>query len=329
MTSRDQTLNQYHELMQINAVSHLLRSARETGLIDQLRKGQHTAEQLCSTLSLSPEPTQLLLDAMTAIGIFEKYEDDYALSQAAQLLCQYDKDLGDRRWQKLTARVVGKGDRAAVSPTEYFDHVAATQWAHTPAAMEAAEMLNIGGEGEVEGPKILDLGCGSAVWSCAMAHRDAKSTITAVDFPGPIAAATTMADSIGLKPRFTAIQADPASAELASENDLPNDFDIALIAQRLFAQHPNEQITLLKRAISAVRPGGRVIVIDLFRGPSKPNLTESTEALKLELETQGGAIKTLKEAESLLVSEGLEKIKFTFIPASRMGLGMMVAFKPE
>ncbi len=328
MTSRDKTLDQYHELMQINAVSHLLRAARETGLLDQLRGGQHTAEQLCNTLSLVPKPTQLLLDALNAIGIVEKYDDDYALSQAAQLLCQYDKDLGDHRWSKLSTRMLGKQTRTSVGGTEYFDQTAATQWVHTPAAMQAAEMLNVGGEGEVAGPKILDLGCGSAVWSCAMAHRDAQATITAVDFPGPLTASKSMAESIGLSERFTAIEADPASTELTAKPPLENDFDIVLVAQRLFALTPPEQTQLLNQAVSCLRPGGRLVVIDLFRGPTKPNLSESTEALKLEIETPGGAMKTLKEAESLLTDAGVGKIQFTFIAATRVNLGMMVAFKP-
>ena len=50
MSAQDQTLNLYHELMQINAVSHILRSARETGVLQQLALGQHTAEQLCESL---------------------------------------------------------------------------------------------------------------------------------------------------------------------------------------------------------------------------------------------------------------------------------------
>ncbi|NNE01229.1 MAG: SAM-dependent methyltransferase, partial [Pirellulaceae bacterium] len=107
MSAQDRTLDQYHEYMQINSVSHFLRAAREVGLLGELSQGQRTAEQLIETLKLAAKPAVLMLDALMAIGIVEKYEDDYALSRAAHLLCQYDNDLGDARWQKLADSVQG------------------------------------------------------------------------------------------------------------------------------------------------------------------------------------------------------------------------------
>lgn len=163
MSAQDRTLDQYHEWMQINAVSHLIRAARKVGLIDALREGQRTSEQLCESLSLLPKPTALLLDALVSVGIVEKYDEDYALSRAAHLLCQYDDDLGDHRWRRIAECVQRIDARGSHLDADYFDHNAATQWIHTPAAIQAAEMLNLGGDGEVSNPAILDLGCGSAV----------------------------------------------------------------------------------------------------------------------------------------------------------------------
>ncbi len=322
MSARDQTLDHYHELMQINAVSHLLRAGRRVGLFHFLQDGQKTFEQLCESLSLVPEPTLLLLDALLATRIIEKYGDDYALSSTAQLLCQYDKDLGDEYWLQLTEQLQGKTDRGAFNQPKYFEHIAATQWIHTPSAIQAAEILNIGGEGEPTGLRILDLGCGSAVWSCAMAHRDATASVTAVDIAGPLSAAQTMAESIGIEDRFTGITGEPQSIE-----GLKPQFDIVLLAQRLFAVGIRERSELLQKASSLVHKGGRLVVIDLFRGPSKPNLAESTEALKLRLQTPEGSMMTIKKAEQLLMDNGFEKIQFSFLAASRLNMGMMVGSK--
>ncbi|TWU34208.1 class I SAM-dependent methyltransferase [Novipirellula artificiosorum] len=322
MSAQDQTLDQYHELMQINVVSHLLRSARETGLLDELKNGQRTLEQLCESLSLLVQPTSLLLDALIAIGIVQKYGNDHALSPAAQLLCSYDVDLGDARWGQLADQVRGRRKRSDADSIRYFEQIAATQWIHTPAAIQAAEILNLGGEGEELGLSILDLGCGSAVWSCAMVHRDVEATITAVDLPGPLAAAISMAASIDVTDRFSVIESDPLEVD-----GLEPVYDIVLLAQRLFGLGEEGQIRLLEKAVSAIRPGGRLVVIDLFRGPTKPSLAESVEALKLELDTPAGGMKTLKEAEAMLGSAGLGQIQFSFLVASRIHLGMMVAVR--
>ena len=247
MSAQDRTLDQYHEYMQINSVSHLLRAARDVGIVAELLEGQRTLEQLTENRSLQIRLTTLLLDSLVAIGIVEKYGDDFALSRAAQLLCQYDNDLGDARWSNLADAV--KGSRRADDNAPHFDSLAATQWIHTPSAIQAAEILNIGGEGELAGPAILDLGCGSAVWSCAMAHRDAAATITAVDHAGAIEAAKNMAESIELGQRMTVIEGDAETVELPQDK-----FDIVLLAQRMAALGPDQTDAMLKRAIAAAKP---------------------------------------------------------------------------
>lgn len=323
MSAQDHTLDQYQELMQINAASHLIRAARQLGLLEELRRGQRTSAQLCEALSLAEVPAQLLLDALVAIGIVERYQEDFALSQAAQLLCQYDDDLGDGRWQQLEDRVRGAGSGPGNEQAQ-FEYLAATQWVHTPAAIQAAEVLDISGMGEPAGLKILDLGCGSAVWSCAMAHQDAQATIVAVDEPAALEAAVSTAGSIGLQDRFETIEADPLEAELPGDR-----FDLVLIPQRLSSLSQVESAALLSRGIAAARSGGRIVVIDLFRGPAKPTLAESVEALKLELGTRSGQMWTIESIQSMLQSLGLERIQFTFLPASRVNMGLAVAVKPE
>ncbi len=319
MSAQDRTFEQYHQLMQINAASHLIRAARNIGLFTELRDGQRTLAQLCEKLELDATASRLLLDGLVAIGIVENYEDDFALSRAAHLLCQYDEDLGDARWDRLVMRMRGQGNREDHDDQRQFDYLAATQWVHTPSAIQAAEILNIGGDDQTAGPKILDLGCGSAVWSCAMAHRDPQATITAVDNSAALEAATRAAHSIGLSSRFHALEANPSEAELPEA-----EFDLVILAQRLGCLGAEEATTILQRSIRATKPGGRVVVIDLFRGPTKPNLAESVEALKLNLGTREGYIRSLDEIQILLQKSGLHRVQFAFLAASKVNLGMAV-----
>ena len=323
MTAQDRTLDQYQELMNINAVSHLIRSGRELGIFAELLQGQRTATQLQESLSLQAEPMGLLLDSLVAIGIIEKYGEDFAVSQAARLLCQYDDDLGDHRWQQVVGSVRGDKPRDASSDQQFFDAIAATQWIHTPAAIQAAEILDIGGDDSPPDLQILDIGCGSAVWSCAMAHRDSAASITLVDHPGALEAAAMTAQSIGLADRVTAIQADPSQIAVPAES-----FDLVLLAQRLGPLGVDASDALLAGAVAAAKPGGRVVVIDEFRGPGRPSLAECIGALKLELGTGSGRIRTLEEAKTQLEKHQLQDVQFTFLAASRVGLGMTVGVKP-
>ncbi|MGI9473043.1 MAG: methyltransferase domain-containing protein [Rubripirellula sp.] len=321
MSAQDRTLDQYQQFMRINAAANLFRSAREVGLLRELREGQRTLEQLCEALSLKPEATRLMMDALVATSIIEKYGDDFALSRVAHLLCEYDEDLGDQSWQRLPAQL--RGEAPPIDDQSYLDSVAATQWIHTPSAMQAAEILDLGGEDELQGPSILDLGCGSAVWSSAMAHRDPKAVVTAVDSEAALKAAKSTADSIGLGDRFQVIEADSGQVELAEAA-----YDMVVLAQRLSRLSSDAGRELLTRAISAAKPGGRLIVIDLFRGPTTPNISECIEALMLELNTTDGSIRTMQEIQDELQELGLEQVQFTFLADSRVNMGMAVGTRP-
>ena len=107
-----------------------------------------------------------ILDAAVSIGIVEQYDEDFALSRAAHLLCQYDEDLADSSWQRLTDLASQTVSRDVHDDQLHLNHLAATQWIHTSSAMEAAEVLDFGGDSSSEPLEILDLGCGSAVWTC-------------------------------------------------------------------------------------------------------------------------------------------------------------------
>lgn len=322
MSAQEITLQQYSQWMKMNAATHLIRAARTTGLFSELRQGQRTLAQLCDAQSLQTGSAKRLLEALVAIGIVEKYGDDYALSRAAHLLCQYDEDLGDRRWEQIADAVRGQRSRAEIDDQRHFNHEAATQWIHTASAMQAAEILNVGGEGEPSGISILDIGCGSAVWSCAMAHRDPQSTVTAVDHADALKAAQDTADSIELGDRFKTLASRPGQAELPAAS-----FDLVVLAQRVNGLSDADAGKLLEKAVQACKPGGRVAVIDVFRGPTKPNLAEAIEALRLELETQQGRMRSLEETQKLLGEAGLTGIQFTFLAASHVNLGLAIGVK--
>lgn len=323
MSAQDETIRQYHELMKLNAIAHILRASRRVGVFDELRKAQRTAAELCEALTLDPKPTALLLDALVATGVVERYQDDYAISQAARLLCQYDEDLGDARWETLQADLRA-GHRPAPVLQNRFDAIAATQWVHTSAAMQAAEILDVGGDDGPQGVKILDLGCGSAVWSCAMAFRDPAAHVTAIDHAAALEAAQSMADSIELGSRFETINADPCDVDLPA-----NSFDLTVIAQRLHALGDDQGDQLLDRAVAATKPAGQVVVIDLYQSPADLPVAQAIAALRLQLDTPAGRIPTLEQTKSRFERAGLDNVQFTFLAASRDGLGMTVGRKPS
>lgn len=319
MSAQDMMLDRYHGLMQINAEGHLIRGARDVGLFDALEPGQLTEEEIVARLQTDSRLTALLLDSLVALGVLERYGDDYALSAVMRLLCRYDRDLGDDVWSSLVSQL--RGDESG-SKREFYDAATATQWVHTGAAKQAAEILDI--TGERAGRRILDLGCGSAVWSCAMAFADPTARVTVVDTPERMAAARRTIDSIKLGDRFEIIEGDPASVPLESEA-----YDMVVNAGRLSAEPPERDLQHFRRVRGALRGGGEVAVIDLFRAPSGPNFTESVEALRLALKTPAGGIRDAEAMRKLLMHNGFSACQFAFLAASRQGYGLLVAAKKD
>ncbi len=319
-SAQERTLGQYHQFMQINAASHLIRALRQLGLIDALREQQHTLQQLCTPGSLNAELVREILDAAVAIGIVEQYEDDYALSRAAHLLCQYDHDLADQRWERLVSLTRGESKRDAHDDRLHANHLAATQWIHTPAAMEAAEVLDFGGSSAEQSIHVLDLGCGSAVWSCAMAYRDPKVIVTAVDHAESLQAATSTAESSGLGDRFRTVAADPFQADLEASK-----FHWVVIALQLSSMGRAASEPLLKKAVDCARVGGQVVIIDLVEMGGKPTLNDRMDSLRIKLETRQGAIPTPETLQQQLSAVGLQECQFALLSKGRSKIGVAVA----
>ena len=317
MNAQEVTLDRYQLYMQINAQAHLLRAARESGIIDALRSGQLTKDQLVEQLNLDARMAGLLLDAMVAMQVLEKYGDDYAVAAVTRLLCQYDADLGDSVWADLSDRVrhgkTGANDN-------FLDLTTATQWVHTAAAKQAAEILDIGGERT--GRKILDLGCGSAVWSAAMAYADETTTVTAIDTPERLVAARRTVDSIGLGSRYEFIEADSETYQLSG-----NTYGLVLIAGRITPHSPEFDKATIERAKQALVVGGELVVIDLFKGPGRPGVNESIEAIRLATQTSAGQIRDAEAMRAQMVEAGFGACQFAFIAASRQGWGLLLAAK--
>lgn len=327
MSAQDETLDRYHALMHINAEAQVFRVAREVGILDQLRGGQATAADLIERLQLQPRLAHSLLEALVAMKVLERYEEDYALAAVTRLLCEYDQDLGDQHWQNLIGRLKTSEEpaEAAENPSDesaqpYFDAVTATQWIHTGAAKQAAELLDIGGERQ--GKHILDLGCGSAVWSAAMAFADPTARVTAVDLPPRMTAAQRTVASIAVTERYEMLAADPQTVELPADS-----YDIILLAGRLSGHHPGADDRVFQRLHTALREGGELVIIDLFQGPGEVRLNEAIEALRLASMTKSGKIRDAEQMRLTLLATGYKHCQFAFLAASRQGYGLLLARK--
>lgn len=186
-----------------------------------------------------------------------------------------------------------------------------------PSAEQAAALL------AQPGLRVLDIGAGAAPWSLALVTREPSSIVIAVDLPAVMRSTRTAVRRAGLEDRYEFVEGSAFDVDWGE----PGSYDLALIANicHLFGENANLQ--LLRRVTDALRPTGRVAIVDILPtergdGPRPAVLY----ALGLVLRTSSGRIYPYSTFRRWLGQAGFEDpsrndlpgpFPFTLITATR------------
>ena len=326
-TSQIKALEDFVRLMDRNATAHAIRTAVDLGVLTELEQGQKTIEQLANNLSLNAEALNLLMNVLCRTELVEKYGDDFALSTVARLIPHRFRDLGDHHWQYLgefirSGKPLPSDDELPVTEADFVINWASTEWTQTPAAMDAAEVLEIGDR--LTDLNILEVGGGAAVFGAAIAHRDPGAHITMLDSVSGLKRAETTVQGIRLEDRVRYIEADYRADQWIDEID-DQKFDLVIAAGITHRHSPQENEQLFKRLGQVVEPTGQLAVIDVFAGQEKGDLHRQIFELELRLRTAHGRVYQPAEIDRLLVAAGFDQIKFAHLPAAPHIWGLIVA----
>jgi 2-polyprenyl-3-methyl-5-hydroxy-6-metoxy-1,4-benzoquinol methylase len=311
------TIRLYTNLSNAAAGVDAFQSARRLGVFDVLANGQQTAIQVAEACNLNPARTKILLDILCGLLILERYQDDYALSQMIHLLTSHDDDLGKADRTNIDEFMQSKQpceNRMAA----YRNRVSSAQWRATPAAMDVVKYLSL--SEQTEPLNILDVGCGTGVWSLPIARQDPAARITFVDYQEPVDVACRTAEAVGMVGRFTTIIGDPFTADLPKSQ-----CNLAVVANLLHLIPADQWKSLLGRVIEAVAPQGRLLIVDVFPGQESGNITRSTFQLDLSMHVPGAALCDPLMLQQTLIDLGTEKPQYAHIDAAPNIYGMMLA----
>ena len=179
------------------------------------------------------------------------------------------------------------------------------RWVNTTLRKAVFERYTITFEqaGEVKGKKILDVGCGSGVYSVDFARRGA-GRVVGVDFSGNmLELARQEAEQHGVADRCEFIQADFLVL------DLEDKFDVS-IAMGVFDYVP-DQVTFLRKMVALTT--GKVIVA--FPGHSL--LREPARRLRYRLSGKGEIyLYGREDVERIATEAGLRDTEIIRIPSS-------------
>ncbi len=326
-TAQTRAIEDYNRLIHRNAVSHAIRAAVHLGILKALEEGQLTLEQLATKLELNSRPLQLLMNVLVQTELVEKYDDDYALSAVARLIPSQSHDLGDRYWQYL-AGVVRHGvllpadDEVPVRERDYLIDAAASEWTCTPVALDVADALEIGTKRKQL--RLLELGCGAAVFGAAIAHRDPTTHIVLVDEAESLKRARKTVEGVELQSRAQFIEADYADPQFVEQFDNAQ-FDLVLVAGILNRHSVEDVEAMLERFRDLVKVDGEIAIVDIFPGQDEGAQHRAVHELELFLRTKTGTHQNPKGLEESLVKLGFTDIQYAHLPSSPKVWGLIVA----
>jgi cyclopropane fatty-acyl-phospholipid synthase-like methyltransferase len=299
-------------------------AALRTGLLMKLAGGRTTLAALAKELELDPRALGLLVDVLATESLVVRDPDGDgvapgpALTPLAQgpgglalslgLFAHLETLL--RTGEPFVKMDLGPAEREAV----YRNVVGGLAEMFEEPARELAASLPLAPK------RVLDVGCGSGVWSLAIAERHPEARVTGLDLPAVLDNFSSRAAARGLAPRTATIAGDMHSVAIPDEA-----FDLVVVANVLRLEPPDRAAAVVRRVARALEKGGALLVIDaLAHGTPERERSRALYALHLGLRTTNGQVHSPKTITRWLVDAGLGAVESIDVAAGAGAVGALL-----
>jgi len=260
-------------------------------LLGRLAERPQTLAELAGELGLAVRPASVLVTALRAMRLLEvdsagrlaptaiagEYlvrEREYYVGDYVGLAAEAPGVVG--MVERLrTNRPYGAAAKTDADEGQSTDGTAFIYREGTPSAMEheaAARRLTLALAGRAknvapavaaklstsDATTLLDLGGGTGIYSIALVQANPRLKAVVFDRPEVLKVAAEMAAEYGVTDRVTLAPGD------MFVDPLPRDCDVVLLSNILHDWDVPECEALVGRAAAALRPGGRVVIHDVF-----------------------------------------------------------------
>jgi predicted O-methyltransferase YrrM len=301
--------------------SRVILTALELDVFTAVADGA-SAEAVAARIGANARSTEMLLNALAAIGLVRKHSDIFQNTESAAALQKERLAMMHMahlwlRWSTLT-ECVRAG--TSVATTEIADRGA--EWTeafiaamHRNAAERAPIVVEAVGSAGVR--RMLDVGGGSGAYSIAFAQANPALRAEILDLASVAPIAQKHIDGAGVGQRVSIRVGDLRSDKLG------DGYDLVFVSAICHMLSPEENRNLFERANAALQPGGRIVIQDFILEPDKiaPKFA-ALFALNMLVGTQGGSSYSEPEYTGWLGDAGFKDIRHVRLAGTT---GLMIA----
>ncbi|MBN2314189.1 MAG: methyltransferase domain-containing protein [Sedimentisphaerales bacterium] len=275
-----------------------------------------TAQTLACGLDADPRAMTILLDALVAMELLTKRNNQYsAPSEVAKLLSEKSPDnilpmLRHqsnclRRWSALS-EVVQNGGPAETGPSirgaaaDQADFIGAMQNVSEPVAIEVVNRLR-----PLTFRHVLDVGAGPGTWTIALLRAVPEARATLFDLPPVIPMAERRMTEAGLDSRVELVGGD------YYEDAMPDGVDLVWLGAVCHQNSRQENRALFAKAYTSLVEGGAVIIRDVVMDASRTRpIAGALFAVNMLVATEAGGTYTFDEYREDLRGAGFDEVVF-------------------
>ncbi|MBZ5515849.1 MAG: methyltransferase domain-containing protein [Acidobacteriia bacterium] len=299
--------------------SRVILTALELDLFTAVGEGA-TAAQVAGQIGTNPRATEMLMNALTALGLLRKQDGAFRNAPVsaryfaegsqdnARLAMMHTAHLW-RRWSTLTECV-----RAGTSVTHQEAAQRGEDWTqafiaamHRNASERAPLVVAaVGTEGIA---RMLDVGGGSGAYSIAFAQANEKIQAEVFDLPAVVPIAQAHIRKAGLAERVRTREGD------LRRGPFGNGYNLVFVSAICHMLSEEENRDLLQRCYRALAPAGRLVVQDFILEADKtaPKMA-ALFALNMLVGTVAGSSYSEDEYAAWLREAGLRDVRRVRLP---------------
>ncbi len=279
-----------------------------------------TAAEVAQKISTHPRATEMLLNALAAMGLLTKQQGVFRNTPlAARFFAADSRDYARpgllhtaniwHRWSNLTECV-----RAGTSVVREEMADRGDDWTepfiaamHRNASERAPLVVKAVGTAQEE--RLLDVGGGSAAYSIALAQANHKLQATVFDLPTVLPISHRHINAAGLADRITTRAGDLRCDALG------RGFTIILVSAICHMLSPEENHDLFRRCREALDSGGRVVMQDFILEADKTAPKQAALfALNMLVGTRAGSTYSYDEYRAWMKAAGFGEVREIRLP---------------